>query len=74
MHFPKLRILWCPSPHASAEVFEDLKVNRVQFSSNRFIRNFQRDREEPDAQSALLVTAESEVLNDDERYNTIAQV
>ncbi|CAF1437265.1 unnamed protein product, partial [Didymodactylos carnosus] len=25
MHFPKLRILWCPSPHASAELFEDLK-------------------------------------------------
>jgi DNA excision repair protein ERCC-4 len=26
MHFPKLRILWCSSPYASAELFEDLKV------------------------------------------------
>ncbi|CAF2490696.1 unnamed protein product [Rotaria sp. Silwood2] len=57
MHFPKLRILWCPSPHASAELFEDLK----------------RDREEPDTKSALLVTAESELLDDDERYNSVVQ-
>ncbi len=35
---------------------------------------FQRDREEPDTKSAMLVTAESELLNDDERYNTVAQV
>ncbi len=26
MHFPKLRILWCPSPHATAQLFEELKV------------------------------------------------
>ena len=26
MHFPKLRILWCPSPYATAEIFEELKV------------------------------------------------
>jgi hypothetical protein len=36
--------------------------------------SFQRDREEPDTKSAMLVTAESELLNDDERYNSIAQV
>ncbi|CAF1473771.1 unnamed protein product [Rotaria sordida] len=57
MHFPKLRVLWCPSPYASAELFEDLK----------------RDREEPDTKSAMLVTAESELLDDDERYNTVVQ-
>ncbi|CAF3786827.1 unnamed protein product [Rotaria magnacalcarata] len=57
MHFPKLKILWCPSPHTSAELFEDLK----------------RDREEPDTKSAMLVTAESDLLDDDERYNTVAQ-
>ena len=27
MHFPKLRVLWCSSWHASAELFEDIKVN-----------------------------------------------
>lgn len=32
MHFPKLRILWCPSPHASAELFEDLKVDSNKYS------------------------------------------
>ena len=26
MHFPKLRILWCQSPYATAELFEELKV------------------------------------------------
>ncbi|KAJ8040533.1 DNA repair endonuclease XPF [Holothuria leucospilota] len=30
LHFPKLRILWCPSPHATAELFEELKKNRSQ--------------------------------------------
>ena len=24
MHFPKLRILWSPSPHATAELFEEV--------------------------------------------------
>ena len=27
MHFPRLRILWCQSPYATAELFEELKVN-----------------------------------------------
>lgn len=27
MHFPKLRILWCQSPYATAELFEELKVS-----------------------------------------------
>ena len=27
MHFPKLRILWCQSPYATAELFEELKVH-----------------------------------------------
>lgn len=25
LHFPKLRIIWSPSPHATAELFEELK-------------------------------------------------
>jgi len=28
MHFPKLRILWSPSPHATAELVEELKKGR----------------------------------------------
>jgi DNA excision repair protein ERCC-4 len=26
IHFPKLRIIWSPSPNFSAEIFEELKV------------------------------------------------
>ena len=77
MHFPKLRILWCPSPYASAELFEDLKVTKSQCSSKcseKKTSHFQRDREEPDSKNAMLVTAESELLDEDERYNSIVQV
>lgn len=27
IHFPKLKIVWSPSPYASAQLFEELKVN-----------------------------------------------
>ena len=30
IHFPRLRILWSPSPHATAELFEELKKGREQ--------------------------------------------
>ncbi|OQR70243.1 DNA repair endonuclease XPF-like [Tropilaelaps mercedesae] len=30
IHFPKLRLLWSPSPHATAELFELLKSKRPQ--------------------------------------------
>merc|ERR1712113_313395 len=40
IHFPKLRILWSPSPHATAELFEELK----------------RGREEPDAAKAAAIS------------------
>lgn len=26
MHFPRLKIVWSPSPYASAQLFEELKV------------------------------------------------
>lgn len=26
MHFPKVKIIWSPSPYASAQLFEELKV------------------------------------------------
>ncbi|XP_054454960.1 DNA repair endonuclease XPF [Anoplopoma fimbria] len=46
LHFPRLRILWCPSPHATAELFVDLK----------------QGRSEPDAAAAQAVTAESDMV------------
>ncbi|XP_041818875.1 DNA repair endonuclease XPF [Chelmon rostratus] len=46
LHFPRLRILWCPSPHATADLFLDLK----------------QGRSEPDAAAAQAVTAESDVV------------
>ena len=30
LHFPKLRILWSPGPHATAELVEELKKGREQ--------------------------------------------
>lgn len=39
LHFPKLRILWCHSPYATAELFDDLKANHP----------------EPDASTAMAV-------------------
>nr|XP_022317869.1 LOW QUALITY PROTEIN: DNA repair endonuclease XPF-like [Crassostrea virginica] len=30
LHFPKLRILWCQSPYATAELFEELKAGKPQ--------------------------------------------
>nr|XP_019606236.1 PREDICTED: DNA repair endonuclease XPF [Rhinolophus sinicus] len=53
LHFPRLRVLWCPSPHATAELFEELKQNKPQ----------------PDAATAMAVTADSETLPESEKYN-----
>uniref|UniRef100_A0AAQ5Z304 DNA repair endonuclease XPF n=1 Tax=Amphiprion ocellaris TaxID=80972 RepID=A0AAQ5Z304_AMPOC len=46
LHFPRLRILWCPSPHATAELFLELKQGQP----------------EPDASAAQAVTAESDLV------------
>ncbi|XP_074643083.1 DNA repair endonuclease XPF-like isoform X2 [Tubulanus polymorphus] len=54
MHFPNLRILWCVSPYATAELFEELKEGK----------------EQPDPAKALAVTGDavgSESLSD--KYN-----
>ncbi|XP_023196553.1 DNA repair endonuclease XPF [Xiphophorus maculatus] len=48
LHFPRLRILWCPSPHATAELFQELKLGRA----------------EPDAAAAQAVTAESDAAGE----------
>ena len=43
IHFPKLRILWSPSPHATAELVEELK----------------KGRDEPDASKAATLGVDS---------------
>uniref|UniRef100_A0A0G2K855 ERCC excision repair 4, endonuclease catalytic subunit n=1 Tax=Rattus norvegicus TaxID=10116 RepID=A0A0G2K855_RAT len=53
LHFPRLRLLWCPSPHATAELFEELKQNKPQ----------------PDAATAMAITEDSETLPESDRYN-----
>ena len=49
IHFPKLKILWSPSPHATGELFEELK----------------RGRDEPDATKAEfdILTLISKIVN-----------
>nr|CAG4651688.1 EOG090X03DI [Triops cancriformis] len=58
IHFPKLRILWSPSPYATAEIFDELK----------------RDREEPDPAKAASLTADSSAEFALDRYNPSVQV
>ncbi|KAI2658529.1 DNA repair endonuclease XPF [Labeo rohita] len=54
LHFPRLRLLWCPSPYVTAELFQELKQGRP----------------EPDAATAQAVTAESEtVMESADLYN-----
>ncbi|XP_068247046.1 DNA repair endonuclease XPF [Palaemon carinicauda] len=53
IHFPKLRILWCPSPYATAEVFQILKVGK----------------EEPVVAEAQAITAETNPDIDNDRFN-----
>ncbi|XP_067224956.1 DNA repair endonuclease XPF [Chanodichthys erythropterus] len=48
LHFPRLRLLWCPSPYVTAELFQELKNGRP----------------EPDAVAAQAVTAESETVTE----------
>merc|ERR1711874_48800 len=37
IHFPKLRILWSPSPHATAELVEELKKGREQPDASKAV-------------------------------------
>ncbi|CAL1528126.1 unnamed protein product [Lymnaea stagnalis] len=54
MQFPKLRLLWCPSPYATAELFEELKAGRPQ----------------PNAEIAMTVSAASSEMPDwTDKYN-----
>lgn len=53
IHFPKLRILWSPSPHATSELFEELK----------------KGREEPDPAKAAGVTIDAADEFNTDKYN-----
>ncbi|KAK4314835.1 hypothetical protein Pmani_013905 [Petrolisthes manimaculis] len=53
LHFPHLRLLWCPSPYASAEVFHMLKM----------------EKEQPVVAQAQAITAETNPDVDSDRYN-----
>ncbi|CAG5099574.1 Similar to Ercc4: DNA repair endonuclease XPF (Mus musculus) [Cotesia congregata] len=56
LHFPKLKIVWSPSPQATAQLFEELKEGKPQ----------------PDAQTAALIGLEEdeEGKSAGEKYNT----
>ena len=53
IHFPKLRILWSPGPHATAELFAELK----------------RGREEPDAAKAASISMDIIDDYNSEKFN-----
>merc|ERR1712223_338347 len=57
IHFPKLRILWSPSPHATAELFEELK----------------KGREEPDASKAAAVSIDIIDDYNNDKFNPALQ-
>lgn len=53
LHFPKLRILWCSSPYATAELFQEIKLGRP----------------EPDPSKAATVSTTDEATVSQERFN-----
>ncbi|XP_011692831.1 PREDICTED: DNA repair endonuclease XPF [Wasmannia auropunctata] len=60
LHFPKLKIIWSPNPHATAQLFEELKQGRDQ----------------PDANVAAKIGADEETENKQvmaEKYNSNIQ-
>lgn len=38
LHFPKLKLVWSPSPHASAQLFEELKNGRDQPDAEKAVQ------------------------------------
>lgn len=59
MHFPRLRLVWSPSPYATAQLFEELKEGR----------------EQPNATQAAMIGAEVASGDDEfaEKYNIAIQ-
>ncbi|XP_078702726.1 DNA repair endonuclease XPF-like [Branchiostoma floridae x Branchiostoma belcheri] len=56
LHFPGLRILWSRSPYATAELFQELKLNRP----------------EPDAAQAAAIAMEMESVLPSDKYNHLS--
>jgi DNA excision repair protein ERCC-4 len=61
IHFPRLRILWSPSPHATAELFEELKKGREQPDAQKaaamsfdFVDDFNADKFNANIKDILL--------------------
>lgn len=54
LHFPKLRIIWSPSPYATAQLFEELKLGKS----------------EPDPKHAAALGADDTGAYDDLRFNS----
>ncbi|CAL1683726.1 unnamed protein product [Lasius platythorax] len=60
LHFPKLKLIWSPSPHATAQLFEELKQGRDQ----------------PDSKVAAKIGADEDTENKQlmvEKYNSNIQ-
>ncbi len=58
IHFPRLRILWCQSPYATAQIIDELKMGR----------------EEPDVKEALAIVGDTEAELLCGKYNPATQV
>lgn len=54
LHFPKLKIIWSPSPYATAQLFEELKEGK----------------NEPSAEYASAVGSEEDIDVIETKYNT----
>lgn len=73
MHFPKLKLIWSPSPSATSQLFEELKVienllniSSVFWYSGQLTKIYlQKDREQPDATKAAEIGVEE---NADEEF------
>ncbi|XP_050309365.1 DNA repair endonuclease XPF [Anthonomus grandis grandis] len=54
MHFPKLRIIWSPSPYATAQLFEELK----------------QGKEEPSIENAMAIGGDEDLDSIETKYNS----
>lgn len=43
IHFPKLRLVWSPSPYATAQLFEEIKLNKEQPNSTAAVQTGTED-------------------------------
>lgn len=71
LHFPKLKIIWSPSPYATAQLFEELKVDSYFFHILYLVKNiFQEGKEEPNAKCASAIGSDQDIDLIETKYNT----